>query len=72
MTNRADGHKKIQTLLSRKPEGVDYADLRQTFSEESKTDLDLLILQEVRTGKVWVHKGRYFSKTQYDRAVKNR
>lgn len=49
---------------------MEYAEIRQQLSGGSQLDLDILILQEVRSGKVWVHKGRYFSKTTYERAVK--
>ena len=71
MTASTDSRQRMRRLLSRRPNGLAYDEIRAKFMDERNAALDLLILDEVRRGRVWVHKGRYFSRKQYERAVKS-
>lgn len=71
MTSDQARHVRIRNLLKLSRHGVGIDELRDAFCGEPKESLDLLILAEIRSGRVWVHKGRFFSKRQYQRATQD-
>lgn len=64
-----DDRKQLRAFLSRKREGASPEDVQRRFCAVSRDDLSLILLREIRAGRVWIHGGRFYSKTQYQRAV---
>jgi hypothetical protein len=61
---------KAARLLGRRKDGLSAEDLAEKLGVAQKSELDGLILRGLRDGKLWLHRGRYFSKNNFKRAVK--